>query len=61
MRHHVVGVEITTAKNDESANLLEAFGHSYQFYWPLDTRSKAECTWLIRFGISDAGVGLLLR
>jgi hypothetical protein len=38
--HHVVGVEITTAKNDQPANLLEALGHSYQFYWPLDTRSN---------------------
>src|SRR6202041_1487371 len=40
VRYHVVGIEITTAKHHQSANLLEALGHPYEFYRPLDTGSN---------------------
>jgi len=42
----------------DTAGLAGSAGTSLR---PLETRSKAEWTWLIRFGISAAGVGLLER
>lgn len=42
----------------DTAGLAGSLGVSAR---PLDTRSSAAWTWLIRLGISEAGVGLLLR